>query len=165
MPDYPNIVDSEANTNAIRIFGERKYNVDPILDNIHKNYRQYLYNISHSGASAGQQSIERANAFIKKNEAQTQALTQADEINNRSTADYANALANYGKWMTDMMTNNNYARAAFKQQQNAAKEGWMAQYQKNGLTALADLASDVMGVRQFNRSEDYQNKMLELYGK
>ena len=164
MPDYPNIVDSEANTNAIRIFGERKYNVDPILDNIHKNYRQYLYNISHSGASAGQQAMERANAFIKKNEAQTQALTQADEINNRYTADYANALANYGKMMTEMMTNNNYARAAFKQQQNAAKEGWMAQYQKNGLTALADLASDVMGVRQFNRSEDYQNKMLELYG-
>jgi hypothetical protein len=39
----------------------------------------------------------------------------------------------------------------------------MAQYEKNGLTALADLASDIMGVRQFNRSEDYQNRMLDLY--
>jgi len=65
--------------------------------------------------------------------------------------------------MSEMMTNNNYARAAFRQQQNAAKEGWMAQYEKNGLTALADLASDIMGVRQFNRSEDYQNRMLKLY--
>jgi hypothetical protein len=105
-----------------------------------------------------------ANQNIKTSRAKAEALAQADEINNKYTADYANALANYGKWMSEMMTNNNYARAAFKQQQNAAKEGWMAQYEKNGLTALADLASDVMGVRQFNRSEDYQDKMLKLYG-
>jgi hypothetical protein len=53
------------------------------------------------------------------------------------------------------LINDNIRRFQWQQQQNAAKEGWMAQYQKNGLTALADLASDIMGVRQFNRSEDY----------
>lgn len=165
MPDYPNIVDSSANTKAINILGQRKYNVDPVLDKLHETYRESLYNINRTpGLTAGGQAIARANEAAQLNKQKTAAMVQADEINNRYTADYANALANYGKWMSEMMTNNNYARAAFKQQQNAAKEGWMAQYQKNGLTALADLASDVMGVRQFNRSEDYQNKMLKLYG-
>lgn len=165
MPDYPNIVDSNANTEAINILGRRRFNPAPMLEHIHKTHRYNLYDINRTpGLTAGGQAIARANNAISEAQRGAEVLAQADEINNKYTADYANALANYGKWMSEMMTNNNYARAAFKQQQNAAKEGWMAQYQKNGLTALADLASDIMGVRQFNRSEDYQNKMLELYG-
>lgn len=165
MPDYPNIVDSNANTEAINILGRRRFNPAPMLEHIHKTHRYNLYDINRTpGLTAGGQAIARANNTISEAQRGAEVLAQADEINNKYTADYANALANYGKWMSEMMTNNNYARAAFKQQQNAAKEGWMAQYQKNGLTALADLASDIMGVRQFNRSEDYQNKMLELYG-
>lgn len=165
MPDYPNIVDSNANTEAINILGRRRFNPAPMLEHIHKTHRYNLYDINRTpGLTAGGQAIARANNTISEAQRGAEVLAQADEINNKYTADYANALANYGKWMSEMMTNNNYARAAFKQQQNAAKEGWMAQYQKNGLTALADLASDVMGVRQFNRSEDYQNKMLKLYG-
>ena len=165
MPDYPNIVDSNANTEALNILGRRRFNPEPVLNMLNDQHRHALYELHRTpGLTAGGQAIAMANQNIKTSRAKAEALAQADEINNRYTADYANALANYGKWMSDMMTNNNYARAAFKQQQNAAKEGWMAQYQKNGLTALADLASDVMGVRQFNRSEDYQDKMLKLYG-
>lgn len=165
MPDYPNIVDSSANTQAINILGRRRFNPAPLLEHIHRTHRNNLYDINRTpGLTAGGQAIARANNTISEAQRGAEVLAQADEINNKYTADYANALANYGKMMSEMMTNNNYARAAFKQHQNAAKEGWMAQYQKNGLTALADLASDVMGVRQFNRSEDYQNKMLELYG-
>lgn len=164
MPDYPTIVDSDANTKAINILGSRRFNPEPILNMLNDQHRHALYELHRTpGLTAGGQAIAMANQNIKTSRAKAEALAQADEINNRYTADYANALANYGKWMSEMMTNNNYARAAFKQQQNAAKEGWMAQYQKNGLTALADLASDVMGVRQFNRSEDYQNRMLDLY--
>lgn len=166
MPDYPGIVDSGANTQAINILGRRRFNVDPILDQLHNTYRESLYDINRTpGLGAGGQAVARANAASQLNKQKTAAMVQADEINNKYTADYANALANYGKWMSEMMTNNNYARAAFRQQQNAAREGWMAQYEKNGLTALADLAKDVMGVRQFGRSEDYQDRILGLYGK
>ena len=164
MPDYPNIVDSNANTEALNILGRRRFNPEPILNMLNDQHRHALYELHRTpGLTAGGQAIAMANQNIKTSRAKAEALAQADEINNRYTADYANAMSNYGKWLSDMMTNNNYARAAFKQQQNAAKEGWMAQYQKNGLTALADLASDIMGVRQFNRSEDYQNRMLKLY--
>ena len=165
MPDYPTIVDSDANTEALNILGRRRFNPEPILNMLNDQHRHALYELHRTpGLTAGGQAIAMANQNIKTSRAKAEALAQADEINNRYTADYANAMSNYGKWLSEMMTNNNYARAAFKQQQNAAKEGWMAQYQKNGLTALADLASDVMGVRQFNRSEDYQDKMLKLYG-
>ena len=164
MPDYPNIVDSSANTQAINILGGRRFNPAPLLEHIHRTHRNNLYDINRTpGLTAGGQAIARANNAVSEAQRGAEVLAQADEINNKYTADYANALANYGKMMSEMMTNNNYARAAFKQQQNAAKEGWMAQYQKNGLTALADLASDIMGVRQFNRSEDYQDRLLELY--
>ena len=164
MPDYPNIVDSSANTEAINILGRRMFNPAPMFEHIHKTHRYNLYDINRTpGLTAGGQAIARANNAISEAQRGAEVLAQADEINNRYTADYANALANYGKWISEMMTNNNYARAAFRQQQNAAKEGWMAQYEKNGLTALADLASDIMGVRQFNRSEDYQNRTLKLY--
>ena len=164
MPDYPNIVDSSANTQAINILGRRRFNPAPLLEHIHRTHRNNLYDINRTpGLTAGGQAVARANNTISEAQRGAEVLAQADEVNNKYTADYANALANYGKMMSEMMTNNNYARAAFKQQQNAAKEGWMAQYEKNGLTALADLASDIMGVRQFNRSEDYQNAMLKLY--
>ena len=164
MPDYPNIVDSSANTQAINILGRRRFDPAPLLEHIHRTHRNNLYDINRTpGLTAGGQAIARANNTISEAQRGAEVLAQADETKNKYTEDYANALANYGKMMTELMTNNNYARAAFRQQQNAAKEGWMAQYEKNGLTALADLASDIMVVRQFNRSEDYGDKMLELY--
>lgn len=165
MPDFPGIVDSAANTKALDVLANRKFNPNPIIDRLFGTYRNSLYDINRTpGLGAGGQAVARANAAVQTNKQIADVMTQADEINNKYVADYATALSNYGRWLSEQMTNNNYARAAFKQQQNAAKENWLATYDKNKLTSFADLAHDVLGVRQYGRAHDYQNKMLDLYG-
>lgn len=166
LPDYPNIVDSGANTKALDILASRRFNVDPIVDRIHGTYRQSLYDINRTpGLGAGGQAVARANAAVQTNKQIADVMTQADEINNKYVADYAGALSNYGKWLSEMMTNNNYARANYRAQQNAAQQYYIDTANKNYLTAFGDLASDVLKTNQFHRSQDYQNEMLRLYGR
>lgn len=164
LSDYPNIVDSGANTKALDILASRRFNVDPIVDRIHGTYRQSLYDINRTpGLGAGGQAVARANAAVQTNKQIADVMTQADEINNKYVADYAGALSNYGKWLSEMMTNNNYARANYRAQQNAAQQYYIDTANKNYLTAFGDLASDVLKTNQFHRSQAYQDELLKLY--
>ena len=116
-----------------------------------------------AGLGAGGQAILRNTNYQNYLDSLGKIRIAQQDADNKYRAAHANALAEYGAREQEALINDNIRRFQWQQQQNAAKEGWMAQYEKNGLTALADLASDIMGVRQFNRSEDYQDKMLKLY--
>jgi hypothetical protein len=116
-----------------------------------------------AGLGAGGQAILRNANYQNYLDSLGKIRIAQQDADNKYRAAHANALAEYGAREQEALINDNIRRFQWQQQQNAAKEGWMAQYEKNGLTALADLASDIMGVRQFNRSEDYQNDMLKLY--
>jgi len=116
-----------------------------------------------AGLGAGGQAILRNTNYQGYLDSLGKIRIAQQDADNKYRAAHASALAEYGAREQEALINDNIRRFQWQQQQNAAKEGWMAQYEKNGLTALADLASDIMGVRQFNRSEDYQNAMLKLY--
>lgn len=116
-----------------------------------------------AGLGAGGQAILRNTNYQNYLDSLGKIRIAQQDADNKYRAAHASALAEYGAREQEALINDNIRRFQWQQQQNAAKEGWMAQYEKNGLTALADLASDIMGVRQFNRSEDYQNAMLKLY--
>ena len=116
-----------------------------------------------AGLGAGGQAILRNTNYQNYLDSLGKIRIAQQDADNKYRAAHANALAEYGAREQEALINDNIRRFQWQQQQNAAKEGWMAQYEKNGLTALADLASDIMGVRQFNRSEDYGDKMLKLY--
>jgi hypothetical protein len=54
MPDYPNIVDSNANTEALNILGRRRFNPEPILNMLNDQHRHALYELHRTpGLTAG----------------------------------------------------------------------------------------------------------------
>ena len=116
------------------------------------------------GLGAGGQTIARANAAHQKNKQAAEVLAKADEVNNQYIADYANAIRDYGNRMQDLMVANNAQRMALWQQQNAAKENWLAENTRSMSNVIGALSKDLLGANQFHRAQDYQDRMLKLYG-
>lgn len=166
FPMYPGVPENPGATRAIDILGNRRFNADPILKQLHNTYRQSLYDINRMpGLGAGGQVIARANAAIQKNRQAAEILGKADEINNQYIADYANAIRDYGNRMQDLMVANNAQRMSLWQQQNAAKENWLAENTRSMSNVIGGLAKDLLGANQFHRAQDYQERMLDLYGR
>lgn len=165
FPMYPGVPENPGATRAIDILGNRRFNADPILKQLHNTYRQSLYDINRTpGLGAGGQAVARANAAVQKNRQAAEILGKADEINNQYIADYANAIRDYGNRMQDLMVANNAQRMSLWQQQNAAKENWLAENTRSMSNVIGGLAKDLLGANQFHHAQDYQNKMLKLYG-
>ena len=164
MPDYPTITESSGASEALNVLRNRRFNPAPILEHIHRTHRNNLYNINRTpGLTAGGQAIARANNTISEAQRGAEVLTQADEINNKYIADYANADLNYNKWLTELLTNNNYNRSIFKQHQNAAKENTRAGYLKNMNTVISDMFKDYFNIRQYHDALALGNKRIGLW--
>ena len=157
-------VNNAAGAQALNELAQLRFDPTQYLTDARRAYNQANFQANRmAGLGAGGQAILRNTNYQNYLDSLGKIRIAQQDADNKYRAAHANALAEYGAREQEALINDNIRRFQWQQQQNAAKEGWMAQYQKNGLTALADLASDVMGVRQFNRSEDYQNKMLKLY--
>lgn len=157
-------VNNAAGAQALNELAQLRFDPTQYLTDARMAYNQANFQANRmAGLGAGGQAILRNANYQNYLDSLGKIRIAQQDADNKYRAAHANALAEYGAREQEALINDNIRRFQWQQQQNAAKEGWMAQYQKNGLTALADLASDVMGVRQFNRSEDYQNRMLDLY--
>lgn len=157
-------VNNAAGAQALNELAQLRFDPTQYLTDARRAYNQANFQANRmAGLGAGGQAILRNANYQNYLDSLGKIRIAQQDTDNKYRAAHANALSEYGAREQEALINDNIRRFQWQQQQNAAKEGWMAQYQKNGLTALADLASDIMGVRQFNRSEDYQNAMLELY--
>lgn len=157
-------VNNAAGAQALNELAQLRFDPTQYLTDAMRAYNQANFQANRmAGLGAGGQAILRNANYQNYLDSLGKIRIAQQDSDNKYHAAHANALAEYGAREQEALINDNIRRFQWQQQQNAAKEGWMAQYEKNGLTALADLASDVMGVRQFNRSEDYQNRMLDLY--
>lgn len=157
-------VNNAAGAQALNELAQLRFDPTQYLTDARRAYNQANFQANRTaGLGAGGQAILRNANYQNYLDSLGKIRIAQQDADNKYRAAHANALAEYGAREQEALINDNIRRFQWQQQQNAAKEGWMAQYEKNGLTALADLASDVMGVRQFNRSEDYQNDMLKLY--
>lgn len=157
-------VNNAAGAQALNELAQLRFDPTQYLTDARRAYNQANFQANRmAGLGAGGQAILRNTNYQNYLDSLGKIRMAQQDADNKYRAAHANALAEYGAREQEALINDNIRRFQWQQQQNAAKEGWMAQYEKNGLTALADLASDIMGVRQFNRSEDYQNSMLDLY--
>lgn len=86
-----------------------------------------------------------------------------NETDNKYTAMYADALAKLGAQNRQYRTAALNNQFQWKQQQNAAKENWLDQVQKDKYTVASSLASDIMRVNQYNEARALENKKLGLY--
>ena len=157
-------VNNAAGAQALNELAQLRFDPTQYLTDARRAYNQANFQANRmAGLGAGGQAILRNTNYQNYLDSLGKIRIAQQDADNKYRAAHANALAEYGAREQEALINDNIRRFQWQQQQNAAKEGWMAQYEKNGLTALADLASDIMGVRQFNRSEDYGDKMLKLY--
>lgn len=157
-------VNNAAGAQALNELAQLRFDPTQYLTDARRAYNQANFQANRmAGLGAGGQAILRNTNYQNYLDSLGKIRIAQQDADNKYRAAHANALAEYGAREQEALINDNIRRFQWQQQQNAAKEGWMAQYEKNGLTALADLASDIMGVRQFNRSEDYGNRMLKLY--
>lgn len=157
-------VNNAAGAQALNELAQLRFDPTQYLTDARRAYNQANFQANRmAGLGAGGQAILRNTNYQNYLDSLGKIRIAQQDADNKYRTAHANALAEYGAREQEALINDNIRRFQWQQQQNAAKEGWMAQYEKNGLTALADLASDIIGVRQFNRSEDYQNAMLELY--
>lgn len=157
-------VENTAGRQALDELASLRFDPSQYLTDAQRAYNQANWQVNRSaGYGAGAQAIMRNANLQSYLNSLGQIRTKEQEANNSYKAAYADALAKYGAAEQAALTQDNIQRFNWRQQQNAAKEYYMDTYRKGGLTSLADLASDVMKVNQFNRAQDYQNNMLDLY--
>lgn len=140
--------------------------IDPreYLNQSNKAYRQALWNIQRNpglglgGRMVAADSLNRAKF--------------AQDAETRMKIDQANrSQRNIGAQMRDVMGRDIlgkrydqfWRRHQAAQQANAARENWLAQYNQNMIMAGINGAADLLKMNQFNKSQAYQNKMLDIY--
>lgn len=159
-------VDNAAGRRAVNELAQLRFDPSQYLNDAQRAYNQANYQINrNAGYGAGAQAIMRNANLQSYLNSLSNIRTKEQEANNSYRAAYADALAKYGAAEQEAMIRDNVQRFNWQQQQNAAKEYYMDTYRKNRLTAMADAAHDVMSVKQFDRSQSYQDRMLDLYGR
>lgn len=164
FPMYPGVPENPGATRAIDILGRRVFDPRQLFEHIHKAYRNVAYNINRtSGIGAGGQTVARLANAHGESEDKEKAALHANEINNQYIADYANAIRDYGNRMQDLMVANNAQRMSLWQQQNAAKENWLADNTRSMSNMFGAWMKDLLAGSQYHQSLAFNNKMLGLY--
>ena len=157
-------VSNPAGVKALDELAQLRFDPRQYLNDAQRAYNQANWQANRmAGLGAGGQAILR-NANLQSYLNSIGNIRKAEqEANNQYRTAHANALAQYGAREQAARIADNTQRFNWQQQQNAAKEYYLDQYRKNMITPVYDLEKDVMGVRQFDRSQDYDDKMLGLY--
>ena len=159
-------VNNAAGAQALNELAQLRFDPTQYLTDAMRAYNQANFQANRmAGLGAGGQAILRNTNYQNYLDSLDKIRIAQQDADNKYRAAHANALAEYGAREQEALINDNIRRFQWQQQQNAAKEGWMAQYEKNRLTARKDLFGDLMRIRQFNRSLDQGDKTLNLYGR
>lgn len=159
-------VNNAAGAQALNELAQLRFDPTQYLTDAMRAYNQANFQANRmAGLGAGGQAILRNANYQNYLDSLGKIRIAQQDSDNKYRAAHANALAEYGAREQEALINDNIRRFQWQQQQNAAKEGWMAQYEKNRLTARKDLFGDLIGIRQFNRSLDQGDKTLNLYGR
>ena len=169
---YKNSVPQAANSyvpnsnadRAIGILSQMRFDPYQQVQQVRDAYRQGLYNINQQGGlSAGQRSkmmLAHSNNYMEN---MAKLYGEANDINNKYRQAYAQALMEAGE------KNAIRRQTALSQQQQAYREAvarrllGMENANQGRLNLISALGKNIFQQEQFNNTQDYNNRLINLY--
>ena len=149
---------------AVNQLANLRYDVTPYLRDAQRALNQQNWNVRRNvGLGLGGRAIAQNANFQAYLNNLANVYNAKNEADNKYTAMYADALAKLGAQNRQYRTAALNNQFQWKQQQNAAKENWLDQVQKDKYTVASNLASDILRVNQYNEARALENKKLGLY--
>lgn len=156
--------EAPAAQNAINDMMSERIDPRPYLNRSMQNYNQAAWNARRTpgmGLGGRMVMLDSLNRARQASDADT--LMKIDEANRTQRNKAYEARINLDRFLAEQNTKNAWMQHHYRQQAHGQKETWLAQYLKNMNTNLTDAAADALKVGQFNRAQDYQDKLLGLY--
>lgn len=140
--------------------------IDPrqYLNRSDKSYNQAAWNARRTpGMGLGGRAVMLDSLYRAKLAQDAETMMKIDESNRAQRNAAGQMKYTMGDKALTTQYDNFWKRYAAQQQANAAKENWMAQYEKNKVLAGINGAADLLRMNQYNRAYDIQNRMIGLY--
>lgn len=156
--DYANI--------ALDKLASLRYDPYNPINAIKDAYRQQLYNINNTGGvSPGQRMIQQAklNSTYQRNIADT--YSKANEVNNNYKATYAQALLQEGARDAAARQQANQVQQERAREANAQKLRGIESANQGILNSISGFTKNLFNNYQQYKSQQYNDKMLDLYAK
>lgn len=163
--ESPYAINNYANV-ALDKLASLKYDPYNPINAVKDAYRQQLYNINNAGGmSPGQRMIQQAklNSTYQRNIADT--YDKANEINNNYKAQYAQALLQEGARDAAARQQANQVQQERVREANAQKLRGIESANQGILNSMSGFTKNLFNNYQQYKSEQYNNKMLDLYAK
>ncbi len=163
--ESPYAINNYANV-ALDKLANLKYDPYNPINAVKDAYRQQLYNINNTGGmSPGQRMIQQAklNSTYQRNIADT--YNKANEINNNYKAQYAQAMLQEGARDAAARQQANQIQQERIREANAQKLKGIESANQGILNSLSGFAKNIYNNYQQFRSEQYNDKLLDLYAK
>ena len=165
VPQAANSYIPNTNANqAIGILSQMRFDPYQQVQQVRDAYRQGLYNINQQGGlSAGQRTkmmLAHGNNYMAN---MAKLYGEANEINNKYKQAYAQALMEAGE--KDAIRR----QTALSQQQQAYREAvarrllGMENANQGRLNLISALGKNIFQQQQFDRTQDYNNRLINLY--
>ena len=165
VPQAANSYIPNTNANqAIGILSQMRFDPYQQVQQVRDAYRQGLYNINQQGGlSAGQRTkmmLAHGNNYMVN---MAKLYGEANEINNKYKQAYAQALMEAGE--KDAIRR----QTALSQQQQAYREAvarrllGMENANQGRLNLISALGKNIFQQQQFDRTQDYNNRLINLY--
>lgn len=140
--------------------------IDPrqYLNMSNRSYNQAAWNARRTpGMGLGGRAVMLDSLYRAKLAQDAETMMKIDESNRAQRNAAGQMKYTMGDKALTTQYDNFWKRYAAQQQANAAKENWMAQYEKNMVLAGINGAADLLRMNQYNRAYDIQNRMIGLY--
>lgn len=163
--ESPYAINNYANV-ALDKLASLKYDPYNPINAVKDAYRQQLYNINNAGGmSPGQRMIQQAklNSTYQRNIADT--YDKANEINNNYKAQYAQALLQEGARDAAARQQANQIQQERSREASAQKLRGIESANQGILNSISGFTKNLFNNYQQYKSEQYNNKMLNLYAK
>lgn len=149
---------------AVNELNNLRYDVNPYLRDAQKALNMQNWNVRRNvGLGLGGRAVAQNANFQAYLNSLANIYNAKNDAENKFIAMRSDAKAKLGAATTDRLTNSMVRKFGWQQQQNAAKEGWMAQYLQNRDMGLLNMAADYLRMNQYKNAQDIENKKIGLW--
>ncbi len=148
---------------ASQMIGDQE-NVRPYLDQSFRDYKQALWNMQRNpGLGLGGRLLGSTSLFKSKLAQDAKTRLAVEEANRSQRNAGRQILANVNSHEVDVNNQNAWNRHQAWQQANAARDLAMRTDRKNMLDAIGGGFADVFKTTQYDRAQDYKERLMKLY--
>lgn len=149
---------------AVNELNNLRYDVTPYLRDAQKALNMQNWNVRRNvGLGLGGRAVAQNANFQAYLNSLANVYNAKNDAENKFIAMRSDAKAKLGAATTDRLTNSMVRKFGWQQQQNAAKENWMAQYLQNRDMGLLNMAADYLRMNQYKKAQNIENKKIGLW--